>query len=126
MGPLIECLSKTGQFVHALNLLDQFTDRPYDPSHLKEAPYLQPRKFDLLFLTEPLKKYETDINLLEKTVSIFMKINEQKTEKSDHIYFSAAAIEKFEEKFQPKDTLQKKLRSLSVRDFGQNFGQYQG
>lgn len=123
MLPLIEFLSKTGQFTHALHLLDTFTDTPYDPKYLKEQPYLQPKKFDLLFLVEPLKKYETDINLLEKTVSIFMKINSQKANKSERIFFSADAIEKFEEKFQPKDTLQKKLQSLSVKDFGQNYGQ---
>ena len=123
--PLIEFLSKTGQFAHALHLLDTFTDKPYDAKHMKEQPYLQPKKFDLLFLCEPLKKYETDINLLEKTVSIFMKINAQKANKSERIFFSADAIEKFEEKFQPKDTLQKKLQSLSVKDFGQNYGNRQ-
>merc|ERR1712110_9628 len=66
------------------------------------------------------------INLLEKTVAIFMKINAQKSNNMDKIYFSASAIEKFEEKFQPKDTLQKKLRSLSMKGFGQNQGVYGG
>merc|ERR1712048_804931 len=122
--PLIELLSKTGQYSNALHLLDQFTDRPYDPKFLKEKPYLTPKKHELLFLCKPLIKHETNVNLLEKTVSIFMKINEMNVNKSDHLFLPSDQVTLFTEKFQPKDTLEKKLKSLEKSGWeGQGQGQ---
>merc|ERR1712242_428377 len=84
--PLIEFMSKSGQFHAALALLDTFTDKPYDPMHQKQPPHLQPKKADLIFLFAALKKYETDINLLEKTVTIMIKINDLHAQRSDNLF----------------------------------------